>query len=592
MVKTIFRRAIPGLVAVAITAAAAARGGPAAGEQRRWALVFRARLDQADGGKPVEIELRGDWLFTVCAVRSGEYDAELQLMDVRLRGDGVPLAPRDVQDVERRLALPFWATYGSDGALLTVHFFRDVTASDRNLLQMIATETQFVHPPEDRRVWTVLERDAAGEYLAIYNRLAPGVVIKRKLKYVHADKTGAAPGGLDIAVEQSELRYALSPEGCIAALDGSTRVRMGELLPGAGPLRATAETHLGSLRTGAAPGAIGGLARAGAQVLTLPVVTHNPDPAQARAERDRSLIEGRTTESLLQNAGGNDAAAAERLAALFRERPAAVDAAIALLRKNGPRKAVTDALGSAESPVAIAGLGALARDVSLDRKLRIDAVNAFIQMHHPGLDAMRIPPALLDDPDRQIASAARLMSGALARAGREQHSEEADRIDRALIAGYRAAPTTAQKCEFLAGLGNSAGPEAVAIIESALGDERPELRAAAARGLRLPRGAPIDALLSKTMTHDSDAAVRAAAIFACGFHHPIGTAIAEALLKAARSDAAEYVRSSAISMLRQNPQSSPAIPSTLEWIAANDASPGVRRLAREALASLSAPEAH
>ena len=366
---------------------------------------------------------------------------------------------------------------------------------------------------------------------------------------------------------------------------------MGVPLPASGQLRATAETHLARFRTGLAPESIGSLARAGAQVVALPVVTHSPDPARARAERDRGLIEGRTTESLLENAGGTDAAAGERLAALFRERPAAVSSAVALLRKNGPRTAITDALGAAASPEAVAALGGLARDASLDRKLRIDAITAFVQVRRPALDAMRIPSALLDDPDGQVASAARLMSGALARAGREQHPEESDRIDRALAARYRAAQTPAEKCGFLEGLGNSAGPEALAAIESALGDSQPEVRAAAARGLRLPPGAPIDALLSRTMMQDSDPAVRAAAIFASGFHHPIGPVIAEALLKAARSDAAEYVRSNAISMLRQNPGSSPAITDTLQWIAEHDASSGVRRLAREALGALSGPHA-
>ncbi len=585
-----FRRWMLGLTAAAITAAAAS-GGPAPGEQRRWKLLFRARLDQADGGKPVEIELRGDWVSTICAARSTDYDAELQLADVRVQGEGIPSKPRDIQEVERRLTRPFWATYRSDGALVAVHFFRNVMASDRNLLQMIATETQFVRPPEDRPVWTVLERDAAGEYLAIYNHSAGGEVVKRKLKYLHADGTGAPSGGLDIAVEQSELQYAIDPEGRVAALDGSTRVRMGAPLPASGQIRATAETHLAGLRTGMAPESIGSLAHAGAEVVALPVVTHNPDPALARAERDRGLIDGRTTESLLESAGGADAAAGERLAALFRERPAAASLAVAMLRKNGPRQAITDALGAAAAPEAIAALGALARDAKLDRKLRIDAITAFVQIRQPALDAMRIPSALLDDPDRQIASAARLMSGALARAGREQHPEESGRIERALIERYRTAQTPAERCDLLAGLGNSAGPEAVAAIESALGDPRPEVRAAAARGLRLPRGAPIDALLSRTMTQDSDPAARAAAIFASGFHHPIGPVIADALLKAARSDATEYVRSSAISLLRQNPGSSPATSDTLQWIAAQDPSASVRRLAREALKALLGSEA-
>jgi len=46
------------------------------------------------------------------------------------------------------------------------------------------------------------------------------------------------------------------------------------------------------------------------------------------------------------------------------------------------------------------------------------------------------------------------------------------------------------------------------------------------------------------------------------------------------------VRSDAIAVLRQNPSASPDIPGTLEQIAENDKSPGIRRQATEALASI------
>jgi hypothetical protein len=69
-----------------------------------------------------------------------------------------------------------------------------------------------------------------------------------------------------------------------------------------------------------------------------------------RAERDARLLEGHATEPLLAAAldsaknKGADRLLPDRLVALFRQWPEAT-AAISLLRKNGPTKRITDAIG-------------------------------------------------------------------------------------------------------------------------------------------------------------------------------------------------------------------------------------------------------
>jgi hypothetical protein len=310
-----------------------------------------------------------------------------------------------------------------------------------------------------------------------------------------------------------------------------------------------------------------------------------------RAEHDARLLEGHATEPLLaatldsaKNKGA-DRLLPDRLAALFRQRPEATTAAISLLRKNGPTKRITDALGSAGSPAAVDALGSIARDRTLPRPLRIDALTAFILAQHPSVVAMRTPAALLDDDDVSIASAARIVSGALARAGRATHPAEADRIDAALVARYRKAQGIEEAQGLLAALGNSLGPSVTPVIENALHDPRVPVRAAAARALRLAVGPEVDRLLSAIITDDRDPGVRAAAIFAVSFRHPISPALGEALVHAASVDPVKYVRRGAVTLLRQNPNASPRIPETLAWIAEHDSQPGVRRLAQETLTS-------
>jgi hypothetical protein len=582
-------------LAAAAAMAAATLGTPlsganslAPGDQRQWTLDFRAKLEQQGTQRPVEVDLTAELLSTISAVRSSEYDVALQLVDAHIVGEGVPNAPNPAKEqLERRLARPFWATYRDDGELLAIHFFKDATASDRNLLEMIATETQLVRPPEDRPVWTVLERDAAGEYLAIYSVAGTNAVVKRKLKYVHTAVSAGVPAdALHVDVTRSELRFSLDPAGAIVKLDGSNAVRIGVAFGNAEPLAAITETHLSNPRSSRAPDLIGSLARALPNLMTSPIVTQQLDPEQTRADSDRRLVEGQTTESLLEAAiaSTNDQMLPERLTALFRQRPEAAAAGLALLRRNAPQKRIVNALGAAGSPAAIEALDTLARDRSLPLALRIDALTAFISMQHPSVEAMRGPAALLDDADVQIASTARLVSGGLARAGRKEHPDEADRIDAALVARYHKAGDLRERFDLLAALGNSVGPSTLPVIENTLHDAHDPARLAAARALRLVSGPEVDGLLSRTITSDQDPGVRFAALFAASFHHPIGPVLGEALVQAARADPVEYVRSRAITLLRQNPDASPRIAESLVWIAGHDPKPGIRRLAQEALA--------
>jgi hypothetical protein len=566
----------------------------APGEQSRWSLTFSVRLEQTEGKAPIEIRLSGDWTSTITAVRKNDYDAALQLSNAKVAGQGASSAPGAVAGLEQRLMRTFWATYRDDGSLLSLHFHKDVDPSDRNLLQMIATHTQLVRLESTRPVWTALERDGAGAYLAIYHQPEPNLVAKRKLKYIETDPAaGTAGRALTVAIEQSELRFALDAESSVAALDGTEQVRM--FFPTASgdsaessQLAARVETHLASPRRSRNLELIGSLDRARPDVVSSPVVTHTPDPASALATSDLSLLDGYTTKALLEAAAANsgDRMHSERLAALFRRRPEASAAALDLLRKGGPRKPITDALGAAGSLPAVEALGRLVHDQNLSTTLRRDALTALILNQHPGPEAMRIPAAMLDDSDAQVRSSARFISGVVARAGRAESPGEAEAIDAALIARYRNASDTEDVIELLGGLGNSVGPQAVAVIKEALRDDRESVRAAGARALRLASEADVDRVLAVAITSDSHPNVRADAIFAAGFRRPLSPHIGEALLHAAKEDPIGYVRSNAVTLLRRNPGVVPDIAETLAWIADNDSKPAIRRLAREALASL------
>lgn len=577
--KAIATVALAAVIGGAPLRAAAPLGNAVPGEQRRWTVAFRARLEQAGGARPVEIDLTGDWVSTVSAVRPDEYDVMLQLVNARLSGmDSV--AASQSEQFRQRLERPFWATYRADGSMAAVYFYKDTDPGDRNLLQMIATECQFVNAPADRQSWTATERDSAGQYTAEYRRDAD-VVTKHKLHYT--DSAGA----IRISIDQSEMRFTMDRGGEIASVDGGNRVRLEAAFGKSGALAAITEIHLASLHTVQAPEMIGSLARALPELVNSPVQTHKQDPEAVRARLDSQLIESRTTGSLLRAAlpenAKEDQSIGDRLAALFRQRPESPAAAVELLRSNGPVKKITDALGTASSPAAIAALGVIARDRTLPRPLRIDALTALMLNQHPSAEALRVPASLMDDGDAAVASAVRISGGALARAGRDGHPEEAASIDAALVTRYRQAHDAKERCDLLAALGNSASDAAAAAIEEALHDPQDAIRSAAAAALRLVSGAEIDGLLANTISGDRDAEVRASAIFAAGFRRPIGPRLVQSLTHAAKTDPADQVRVAAITLLQQNASVVPNLAETLAWVAEHDAKPGVRRLAQDAL---------
>ncbi len=489
-----------------------------------------------------------------------------------------------------RLSRPFWATYSADGGLRAIHFFRDVSPSDCNLLQMIATELQLVHSNPESPSWTAQERDSAGEYLAVYVMPQPDRILKRKLKYLYIDgMAGVAANSVRVAIDESSMTFSMAPNGVVQAVDGTSRMRI-ELPSGqADQLATVTEIHIGNRRSVQAPELIGSLARSLPNVISSAIVTHKPDPAEVQAQADNRLLEGHTTELLLAEALAKQTADTDlsaRLAALFRRRPEAASAAVALLAKNGPQQRVTNALADAGSSTALAALATIARNSSFDQSLRVDAIIAFVQMQHPSLEAMRIPAGLMADSNAAIQSAARMMSGTMARVGRPEYPADADAIDASLLALYRGARDTGEKVDVLRALGNSAGPSVVPVIVEALGDSHASVRAAAARALRLAPGSDVDRPLANVMTSDSDPAVRADAIFAARFRRPLPAPLVDALLHDAISDSTDYVRSDAVAVLRQNPEASPDIAETLGRIADRDTSPGIRRQASEALAAM------
>jgi hypothetical protein len=555
---------------------------PVVGQQCRWTLSFRAELQQ-QGSRRTAVALNGEWRRTVVAVRPDAYDAQVQLTSVTFEDPaGRQVDPKELAALQERLAKPFWITSTAHGALRAIHFAKEVSPSDRNLLQMIATGEQFVQADGVHAVWTSLEHDGAGAYLAVYQRTGPARYRKKKLKYTEAGTGQAGSQSFAIGIEQSEAEFAFTPEGVLAELNGVEQVRLS--LPGAQgeSLGTRIEVHLRGLRTIVDRSLAATLAMP-ASVEHLPITTHQPDAAAAEEQIDRELLAGQTTEAIFSAAERNERGAADRLAAAFRRRPESVPLAAARLTGGPGSRTIASGLARAGTPAATRALAGLADDASRLPASRVGALVALAGLRQPAIDAMRIPVALIDDRNPDVREAARLASGALARAGRLEHPAESDAIEGVLAARVDKAATTEEKLGWLAALGNSAGPQSARRLMAALRDPRADVRAAAARSLRLVPGPEVDGLLATTVARDAKAPVRGAALFAIGFRSPLSPTLWGAVLRAAKDDAADWVRNRAIALMRDDASRPPEAQATLEWVAEHDRADAIRLFARESL---------
>lgn len=567
------------LMAGAIAPPSALAAPPSAGQHSRWTLAFRAGLQGQGGAQPGAVSLEGEWHRTVVAVRPDSYDVRFQPAGVRLAGAPTAVDPAALAQATRRLATPVWATCGRDGSLQVMHFPKGMSASDRNLLQMVATETQFVQADAAQAVWTSLERDGGGSYFAIYQRRDATHVRKKKLRYLPPEPGGSATAAaLQVTIESSELAYGFAPDGTVATVDGAQSIRLG--VPGmtGNSLLTRVEVHLGNAQTNIEVLTATSLVPASG-VDDLPVATVQTAPADALADMDAEMIEGRRSVDLLAAAGTADPTIERRLAALFRRRPESIPMATALIAAGTSTQVLENALADAGTTVAIDALRALAHETARSVAIRVGALMALEGLREPSADAMRTPPALLDDVSATVREAARLSAGALARAGRAAHQAEADAIEADLASRYARANTPDGRRAYLAALGNSAGPRAAAVMNAAIGDPREDIRMAAARGLRLVPGDATDSRLAAAARKDASASVRDAALFAIGFRRPLSSTLWTTVKEAARTDPAEAVRNRAIGMLRADTAHRQDAASTLSWVATHDSSEALRRLA-------------
>jgi hypothetical protein len=258
-----------------------------------------------------------------------------------------------------------------------------------------------------------------------------------------------------------------------------------------------------------------------------------PTPAQDERIEDQlaSVIAGREGDGL-----------PARMEAVLRRDDEAVRAASAFIRGGRATKIVIDALAAAGTPPAQAVLCDLAREARLPMHIRAEAVASLGLVPRPTAPTMTEIAELIHARDPDLTGPALFLAGSVARAGRADHPTQAATIERLVLVETARGRGTDDLLDGLAALGNLGSASVL-----------PRLRAAATRALRLVPDPEADRLLAATLRRDTDATVRAAAVFAAGFRKL--DPLVDALTETSQSDPAEFVRAGAATLLAR-PRSS------------------------------------
>ena len=249
-------------------------------------------------------------------------------------------------------------------------------------------------------------------------------------------------------------------------------------------------------------------------------------------------------------AGREGDALPARLEVVIRRDDSAARAAAAFVHVGRATKMIIDALAAAGTPVAQDALCNLARDGRLPRHVRAEAVASLGLVKRPTAPTMVEVAELIRARDQDLQAPALFLAGSVARAGRAEHPAQAAAIERIVLAESARARTMDDQLDALAALGNIGSAAVLPRLRTALTAADARLRAAATRALRLVPDPEADRLLATTLRRDSDATVRAAAVFAAGFRKL--DPLIDPLTEAAQGDPAEFVRAGAAKLLARS----------------------------------------
>jgi hypothetical protein len=470
---------------------------PAKAMRTRYRLSYEQRASFG-GEQRAGAVVEGLWTLT----ERGDGQVEAQLAAERLLLQGAPSPALSL------VADPIQWTR-REGRLTGMAFPEQMPREARAVLTGLATTFQFT--PGDGEAWTVKEEDMQGTYEARYARTPEGFSRTRGGYFTLRGAQGMDNVGQAARVQERST-FALDAQGLRSAeVDLTLDLALGG---GAPDIRMTVRGTLLRLEAGAVEVAQWESLEAG------PISDHI-DHAALKQQRDRGLVNGATTRTLLAevrqaaliprqapDAQKHRSVALRRLAAGLRLDPLAAAEVAELLRRESGDPSLTGLLAGAlasaghpESTNALAGL--------LSERLPESTRSALLG----NLALTRTPTeqsvaALTQALDAPLGDQATLALGSEAKTLGAESSVAQSAVD-VLLERYANARTAPERRLLLQALANSGHPKALPVMRQHIAGQDLELANLATYGLRFMPGEEVDSLLLQLIQSGSPLALEA-----------------------------------------------------------------------------------
>jgi hypothetical protein len=481
---------------------------------------------------------------------------------------------------------PFALEFGRDGRFLGARVEPGVPSFVARLWTALGEYLQVLRAGDGQQ-WQTEESDAAGRYVADYERHGAESLGKRKLRY------SATAQATSYEVQASSAEIGLDDEGRLAAyvLAETLRARAGR---GArNPLPDfESESTLDLTRTavGAPADRLSELLADNARAVPVSQIQRG----ESQQARDRSLIGGFDLAEALSEiapfakAGGSreDRTRAGRafvaLVALVREDAQALAAVRANLQQAGPlTTTLLAALRDAGSPEAQRMLVEMASAGSpLAAAQRLEASRALSLVAAPDADTVQALRALRADSNLAAQASYGLGSALHRLEGQDPALAAEVRTD--LVNQLAMAQSPADKALALGALGNAGDPATLDAIGANEDSADPSVRAAVAQAVRRIPGSGADQTLA-TLCQDGTPAVRFSAVQAIG-ERASSPALITAVSALAVDESDLRVRAGAVNDLARWAPGAPAADEALTTVASRDPNADLRTVAANALA--------
>jgi hypothetical protein len=259
------------------------------------------------------------------------------------------------------------------------------------------------------------------------------------------------------------------------------------------------------------------------------------------------------------------------LPAFFRQKPETLKRAEREIREDNPATAsLLGGLSSSGSPAAQKVLARLAKDETLDMKIRESALRNLVQCTRPTEKTADIVWAFTDDSD--FTRLAVFGIGIIARKMRKSGEvETASKYVSKLIDRLGEVEDPHQKRDVLRGISNSGDPAAMDAVAPLFNAEEPAVRGGAVEAVRLMEIPEADRLIAEKISFKTEdtAGVRASAIRAAANRSQEDPILA-ALLEAAQFDPDMKVKKESRKLLYSWSNGNPELVAKLEAIADTD----------------------